>query len=120
MVDVKKLECVAAAIEARRDDRGWCKIFLIKNRKRLRIGAETKEVLKKRLTDFLENRRHLDAAPTRCKWVTTLADGHFSIYAKASTNGQTLMVQDSDAGAVAEIPLTENEAAEWLWHLRTW
>lgn len=101
---------------------GWCEVVLVASGQRYQLGAETKDIVVARLSDGLDKKLEGQASGSienvEVRWVLSLAERHYSIYAAEVSNRRVLFFQGPDGGLVGKLSLDPEERSRWCQQLR--
>lgn len=101
------------------DANEWCSLRLEKDDQSWDLGADTKNVIARKLSFALDKQHSMVESGTiygtSVAHVITLFENHYSIYIGRIKNSErTLFFQDKSNNIVATVRLDEKKRADWL------
>ena len=114
----KELKSSDSILRLNVDENGWCQVELVIGDLDIRIGADVEFIVKERLAKGLQDEVSEDISgeilgvPVR--WILSLSEKHFTVYASDDAGKRTLFFQTPDGEIVGNITLEPEQRKQWL------
>ena len=113
-----ELEAPGATVWLRTDETGWCRVELSVGEHVEALGADTEKVVTERLANGLRDELtgstvgDVDGASVR--WVLSLSEKHYTIYAADVAGSRRLSFQGPDGNIRGTVTLGPEQRRHWL------
>lgn len=112
------LEGPGATVRLKTDETGWCQVELVVGEHVEALGADMEKVVRERLASGLQDELsgstagEIDGASVR--WVLSLSEKHYTIYAADVAGNRRLFFQGPDGNIVRGVTLEPEQRRRWL------
>ncbi len=95
------------------DKNNWCRLSIVVNGEVTRLGADTTEIIFKKLndglSDFSKKKKVGKIEEIDVIWIISLSEEHFTLYYGENATQKLLFIQNADGVSIAKITLTNSD-----------